>query len=81
MKVPHSDRRPCCPRPRAVPPGWLTVAFALAALLIAGCTDDVAANCPPLAHLEVLTVAATSNPCGARKGESGGLLALRVVRT
>ena len=50
-------------------------------LLLASCTDDVAAKCPPLAHPEVLTVAAASNPCQARAGESSALLALRVVRT
>jgi hypothetical protein len=41
----------------------------------------VAANCPPLKHPEVLTVAAATNPCAARKGESAALMALRVVRT
>ena len=39
------------------------------------------ANCPPLAHPPVLTVAAASNPCQASKGESAALLALRVVQT
>jgi hypothetical protein len=51
---------------RVLPPGWLIVAFALASLLVASCTDDVTANCPPLAHPEVLTVAAASNPCAGR---------------
>jgi hypothetical protein len=82
MKVLHPDPRPTAPRPRALPPGWLTVAFALAALLVAGCTDDVTANCPPLAHPEVLTVAAAAgNPCGARKGESAQQLRDRVLKT
>jgi hypothetical protein len=81
MKVLPPDPRPTAPRPRALPPGWLAAALALAPLLLAGCTDDVAANCPPLGHPEVLTVAAASNPCAARMGESGALLALRVVRT
>ncbi len=81
MKVPHPDPRPSRPRVRALPSAWLTVAFTVAPLLLAGCTDDVTANCPPLAHPEVLTVAAASKPCQARKGESSALLALRVVRT
>jgi hypothetical protein len=79
MKVLHPDPRPTRrPRARALSPGWLAAA-ALAALLLAGCTDDVTANCPPLAHPEVLTVAAAAgNPCAARKGESAAPLALRV---
>jgi ABC-type cobalamin transport system permease subunit len=77
MRTPHPDPRPSRPRARALPPGWLlswavvratrTIAavLALAALLVASCTDDVAANCPPLAHPEVLTVAAAAgDPCG-----------------
>jgi hypothetical protein len=81
MRTPRPDLRPTRrSRARALPPGWLIVACALAALLLAGCTDDVTANCPPLAHPEVLTVAAASNPCAARKGESAALLALRVVQ-
>lgn len=44
-----------------------------------GCTDGVAANCPPLMHPPVLSVAAASNPCQAWAGESAALLALRVV--
>jgi len=67
MRTPHRDPRSTAPRPRAhplgglrtaLPPGWL--AAALAPLLVAGCTDNVTANCPPLAHPEVLTVAAAS---------------------
>jgi len=82
MKTPHSDPRPTAPRPRALPPGWLAAALALAPLVLSSCTDDVAANCPPLAPPEVLTVAAAAgNPCAARRGESGALLALRMVRT
>jgi hypothetical protein len=82
MKVLPPDPRPTAPRPRALPPGWLIAAFALAPLLLAGCTDDVGTNCPPLKHPEVLTVAAAAgDPCAARKGEAAGLLALRVVRT
>jgi hypothetical protein len=81
MKVPHPDPRPTRPRPRALPPGWLPAAFALVPLLLAGCTDDVAANCPPLAHPEVLTAAAaTDNPCQAKKGEAAKQLELRVVQ-
>jgi hypothetical protein len=79
MKVRHPDPRPSRPRARALPPGWL--AAALAALLVASCTDAVTANCPLLAHPEELTVAAASNPCQAGSGESVALLALRVVRT
>jgi hypothetical protein len=76
----HPDPRPSRPRARILPPGWLIVAFALAPLLLAGCTDDAAANCPPLQHPEVLTVAAAAgDPCAARKGESGALLALRHI--
>ncbi len=70
MKVPHPDPRPSRPPARALPPGWLAVAFALAPLLLAGCGDNLAANCPTLAHPEMLTVVASSNPCQARKGES-----------
>jgi hypothetical protein len=50
MKVPHPDPYPNRPSPSALPPGWLIPAFALAPLLLAGCADDVTANCPPLAH-------------------------------
>src|SRR5258708_39506399 len=81
MKVRHPEPHPSRPRPRALPSGWLTVAFALAALLLAGCTDTVSANCPPLAHPAVLTVAAASNPCQARKGESAQQLRDRVLKT
>jgi hypothetical protein len=86
MRTPHPDPCPTRPRPRALPPGWLAAALALAPLLLAplllaGCTDDVAADCPPLAHPEVLTVAAAAgNPCAARKGESTIQLRMRVVR-
>ena len=95
MRTPLPDPRPgltacpTAPRPRAHPPagrhaahppGWLAAALALAPLLLANCTDDVAANCPPLAHPEVLTVAAAAgNPCAARRGRSGALLQLGVV--
>jgi hypothetical protein len=75
---PRSRRRP---RARALPPAWLIAVLALPPLLLASCTDDVAANCPPLGHPEVVTVAAASTPCAGRMGESGALLALRVVRT
>jgi len=81
MKFSPPDPRPSRSRARALPPGWLAVVLALASLQVAGCTDDVTANCPPLAHPEVLTVAAAGNPCQARSGESAALLALRVVRT
>src|SRR5215471_9251861 len=69
MRTPH-DPHPTCPRARrAVPPGWLAAAaWALAPLLLASCTDS-------------LTVAAASNPCAAKAGESAELLALRVVKT
>ncbi len=80
MKVPHPDPRPSRRRPRALPPAWLIVACALAPLLLASCTDNLTANCPPLAHAKVLTVAAASNPCQARSGESSALFGLRVVR-
>jgi hypothetical protein len=56
MWTQRADPRPTAPRPRALPPDWLAAALALAPLLLASCTDDVAANCPPLAHPEVLTV-------------------------
>jgi hypothetical protein len=39
MKVPLPDPRPRRPRPRALPPGWLIAAFALASLLLAGCGE------------------------------------------
>ncbi len=80
MKVPCPDPRPSR-RPSRAPPGWLAVAFALAPLMLVGCTDTLTADCPPLAHPEVLTVAAASNPCQATSGESSALLALCVVRT
>jgi hypothetical protein len=80
MRTPHPAPRPSRPSARALPPGCLPTVLALAALLLASCTDDVAANCPPLAHPEVLSVAAASNPCQAKAGESAALLALRVVR-
>jgi hypothetical protein len=54
--------------------------LALAPLLLAGCSDNLAQNCPPLTHPPVLTVAAATNPCQARAGESPPLLAQRVVR-
>src|SRR5215469_16266598 len=91
MRSPHPDPRPSRPPPHALPPGGLpsravvrvtrtTAALAVAPLLLASCTDNVAANCPPLAHPEVLTVAAASNPCQARAGESAKQLELRVVQ-
>ncbi len=83
MKVPLPDpcpSRSSRPRARALPPGWLAAVLALAPLLLASCTDDVTANCPPLAHPEVLTVAAASNPCQATKGETTIQLRTRVVR-
>ncbi len=54
--------------------------LALASLLLAACSDTLTQNCPPLAHPPVLTVAAASNPCQAKAGETADLLALRVVR-
>ena len=80
MRTPHLDPRPTAPRaatprldgPRATIAARLAhplAALALAPLLLASCTDDVAANCPPLAHPEVLTVAAAAgNPCAATMG-------------
>jgi len=62
VRTPHPNPRPTAPRPRALPPGWppswavvratrtTAAALALAPLLLASCTDDVTANCPPLAH-------------------------------
>jgi len=49
MNVLHPDparpSRPARPRPpRALQPGWLAAALALTPLLLASCTDDVAAN-------------------------------------
>jgi len=64
MKVLHPDPRPTHPRTHALRPGRLIVA--LAPLVLAGCTDDVTANCSPLAHPEVLTIAAAGNPCQAK---------------
>ena len=81
MRNSHPDPRPTRPHSRALPPGWLVAAVALASILLASCTDDLAAKCPPLAHPPVLTVAAADDPCAARKGESAALLALRVVKT
>src|SRR5215467_2398319 len=74
MRTPH-DPRPTRPRARrALPPGWLASgAWALAPLLLASCTDNLTANCPPLAHPPILTVAAAaaaSNPCAAKAGEA-----------
>src|SRR2546430_11593796 len=82
MRNSHDDPRPTRPRARrALPPGWLGAAVALAPLLLASCTDSLTASCPPLAHPPILTVAAAANPCTARAGESAALLALRVVKT
>ena len=82
MRAPHSSPRPTAPRARAPRAGWPLAVIAIAPLLLAGCTDDIAAKCPALAHPPVLTVAAASdNPCAAKKGEPAQLLALRVVRT
>src|SRR5262245_30778296 len=81
MKALHTHPRPTRPRARALPPGWLVAAVALAPFLLASCTDDLAAKCPPLAHPPVLTVAAAANPCAARKGETAAQLRTRVVRT
>jgi hypothetical protein len=81
VRTPHPDHRPTRPRARALPPGRLVAAVALAPLLVASCTDSLTASCPPLAHPPVLTVAAASNPCAARAGEAADLLALRVVKT
>jgi hypothetical protein len=41
----------------------------------------VIAKCPPLTHPEVLTVAAGSNPCQVRKGESAIQVRDRVLKT
>jgi hypothetical protein len=82
MRTPH-DPRPTRPRARrALPPGWLVAAaWALAPLLLASCTDDLATKCPPLANPPALTVAAAaSNPCAARKGETAKQLELRIVQ-
>jgi len=93
MRTPNPAPRPAAPRPRTLPPGRLPsrpvvrftrttgAALALAALLLAACTDQIAATCPALKHPEVGTVAAAGNPCAAKAGESAALLALRVVRT
>src|SRR5262249_17410958 len=84
MRNSHADPRPTRPRARrALPPGWLAiVAWALAPLLLAACTDSLSASCPPLAHPPVLTApAAAGHPRAARAGEAAGLLALRVVKT
>jgi len=92
MRNSHSDPRPTAPRLRAHPPGWLPsrpvarftratgAGLALAALLLAACTDDVAATCPALKHPEVGTVAAAGDPCAAKKGETAIQLRTRVVR-
>jgi hypothetical protein len=79
---PRRNPRPTRRRPRALPPGWLVVAFAFASPLLAGCGDNLAATCPPLARPEVLSVAAAdSDPCAATRRELAALLALGVVRT
>ena len=86
MTVLHdTDPRPTAPRDAAPRPSAQRAAItarragrrhplavlALAPILVASCTDDIAANCPPLAHPEVLTVAAAAgNPCAATAGES-----------
>jgi hypothetical protein len=64
----HVDPRPTRPRARALPPGWLGAADALAPLLLASCTDSLTTSCPPLAHPPILTMAAAANPCAARAG-------------
>jgi len=81
MRTTHPDPRPTRPRAcRALPHGWLAApAWALAPLLLASCTDSVTANCPPLGHPPILTVAAAGNPCAAKAGESAELLAQRLV--
>jgi hypothetical protein len=56
------------------------VVLVVAALLLAGC-EDVAQQCPPLAHPPILTVAAATNPCQAKAGETAQHLRLRVVKT
>jgi hypothetical protein len=77
----HAPIRSAAGAPPSRPAGWLP-RWPSPTLLIAGCTDDVAANCPPLAHPVVLTVAAAAgNLCAARRWEPGALVALRVVRT
>ncbi|HSR26276.1 MAG TPA: hypothetical protein VLW53_22160 [Candidatus Eisenbacteria bacterium] len=58
MRTPHPDPRPTRPRARALQPGWLATACALAPLLLASCTDSLTTDCPPLAHPPVLTVVA-----------------------
>lgn len=61
MRTPHLNPRPTAPRaatPRPAGPRTALAArlahplaiLALVPLLLASCTEDVAANCPPLAH-------------------------------
>jgi len=80
MRTPH-DPRPTRPRARrALPPGWLAAAaWALAPLLLASCTEGVAANCPPLSHSPILTVARANKPCAAQAGEASAASARRLA--
>lgn len=80
MSTPHPDLRPTRPRARGLRPARLTAACALVPLVLASCTSSLTTSCPPLAHPPVLTVAAASNPCAAKKGESATQLRTRVVR-
>ena len=59
----------------------LAAVVLLVAVPLMACTDSLTAKCPPLTHPPILTVAAATNRCVARAGETAGLLALRVVRT
>src|SRR2546429_562876 len=49
MRTSHANRRPTRPRVRALPPGWLVAAVALAPFLLASCTDaQNACDHPPV---------------------------------
>ncbi len=66
MKVRHPDPRPRRPRSRALPPGWLAAAFALAPLLLASCTDGPDCS-KPVEVLSVGTTALAANtPCAGK---------------
>jgi hypothetical protein len=57
MTTPHPDPRPTRPRARTLRPGWLAaLAWAMAPLLLVGCSDSLTADCPPFPHPPVLTV-------------------------
>jgi len=68
MRNSHDDLRPTRPRARALPPGWLVAAVALAPLLLASCTDGGnACDKAPVGVGAVATdVQAAGDPCAGK---------------